>query len=58
MNLAFDFERRIDVDLVRVGLQVGDFFRRDQSGALLRLGERHPYGAPQFAAFLFGKERA
>lgn len=58
VNLAFDRERRIDVDLAAVGFQIGKFGFADEAVFGLRFGECHPNGTPEFAPFQLGKQRA
>ncbi len=42
-RLTFDLQGALDVDLVGVGLQVGQLLGRDQPGDVLRLGQRYPH---------------
>src|SRR5579884_1167799 len=58
MDLAFDFERRLDVDIARMCLEVGKFFGRNQTVAALRFGKRDPHLAPELAALLFREQHA
>ena len=57
-DLAFDGERRGQIDVVGVGAQVVELGLADQACALLRLGERDPHGAPQLTALALGEEFA
>jgi hypothetical protein len=57
-DLAFDRQRRGEIDLVGMRAQVVDFCLRHEARELLRLRQRNPNRAPQLAAFAFGEELA
>ena len=57
-DLLLDLERGVDVDVVLVRAQVGQFGRGDEAAARLRLGERDPDGAPEPPPARFGEQFA
>ena len=57
-DLAFDRMRGRDVDLARVGGDVGEFGGTHEPATRLRTSERDPYRAPETPPFPFGKQFA
>ena len=58
MDLAFDGQRRLDIDAVDVSLQIGQLLGRNEALGRLRLRQADPHFAPQPSSRPLGKERA
>ncbi|HTX03735.1 MAG TPA: hypothetical protein VMD07_08640 [Candidatus Acidoferrales bacterium] len=57
-DLALDRERRIDVDVVCVRLDIGKLRFRHEATAHLRFGKRYPDETPESAPLALGEELA
>ncbi len=58
MDLAFDLQRGLHIDLIRVRAQVVQLVLRHKAMPALRACKRNPHRAPKSAALLFGEQCA